>query len=344
MANPPEVLFDRFLKRESPRQPRIRPEDPDVSLYRGKQDLEVLTPPDLRSLLTLVQSTINEALQNHNRAALEQVPCPPFHFDYIDSDIPNALAFSDGDFSFVGMTMALVYLLGDICVRLSRTEGIAELLGKPLTMELRDHIQAVLLYNGIYFFVVHEYAHHVFGHNLGSRAFDEVLDGTKTGTLDGQAEESVADAYAVHHIMANMIGGSGRALAITALELHDKTPDAQDQVLFACFVIVAAAYLISRTPVDITKQNVYELPYPPQIARLNYIMEAAVAWCRKDRPSLATWMTKGRFEALVRIAIEAMDVNDSATWEAQIAFLHTEAGADYIKKLGECIKAKTASL
>ena len=276
----------------------------------------------------------------------EQVPCPPFHFDYIDSDIPNALAFSDGDFSFVGMTMALVYLLGDICVRLSRTEGIA----RPL-WENRCRWNCVITsrqcssINGIYFFadLRHEYAHHVFGHNLGSRAFDEVLDGTKTGTLDGQAEESVADAYAVHHIMANMIGGSGKALAITALELHDKTLDAQDQVLFACFVIVAAAYLISRTPVDLTKQNVYQLPYPPQIARLNYIMEAAVAWCRKDRPTLATWMTKGRFEALVRIAIEAVDVNDSAMWEAQIAFLRTEAGADYIKKLGECIKAKIHS-
>src|SRR5947207_287547 len=100
---PPEVAFDRYLR--------------DHRLP-GKQDLDSLAQPEVRSLLAVIQRIQNEAL-NKARSVPGHVDHPPFHFDYIASDVPNALAFGDEDHSFIGLTMGLIYLLDGLCVPLS---------------------------------------------------------------------------------------------------------------------------------------------------------------------------------------------------------------------------------
>jgi len=105
---PPEVAFDRRLRQ--------------LSQYAGKQDLDRLTQPGLSSMLTTIQQAFLDALANEKTEVAEHRAHLPFHIDYIDSDTPNAHAFGDEDHSFIGLTMGLIYVLGDICVRLSRSK------------------------------------------------------------------------------------------------------------------------------------------------------------------------------------------------------------------------------
>ncbi len=92
MGVPPEVLFHRYFQNPA-RHPDNR------RAYRGKQDLDTLPQP-LAAFLSDVQNALNEALRNEKQNVLEHVNHPPFHFDYIDSDVSNALAFGVPDYSF----------------------------------------------------------------------------------------------------------------------------------------------------------------------------------------------------------------------------------------------------
>jgi hypothetical protein len=333
---PPEVEFDRYVRGHTP-------------YSRGKQDLDRLDQPGLQSLLTRIQGTLNEALLNERRDVPEHVDHPPLHLDYIDSDTSNALAPPPEDYSFIGLTMGLIYQLDDLCVRLSRSEAVAALLGVEITPDVQDLLQAMLFYNLLHFVVAHEYTHHVHGHSkrrgADSLDFSEIEDNGETGNLEEQVMEADADDYAAYHVLANLIDTGERALAVAALKLEEKDATLQDEVLFSCFVVAVGAFLLARPPVDVDKANVYKLTHPPQAARLNYLMESAIAWCRQNRPSLAAWMTKDRFQRIMKAAAEATwGVNGGLTWEAQITFFQSEAGAEYIRKLGESLKAYAAAL
>jgi hypothetical protein len=88
MTIPPEILFDRFLRRSGK--------------FQGKQDLIKL--PGLQcELLSSIQESLNEALRNEKKDVPEHVDHPPFHFDYIASDALNAIAFKSENHSFIGI-------------------------------------------------------------------------------------------------------------------------------------------------------------------------------------------------------------------------------------------------
>ena len=82
------------------------------------------------------------------------------------------------------------------------------------------------------------------------------------------------------------------------------------------------AFLFARPPVDVNTTNVYEVTHPPQLARLNYIMEGAISWCNQNRPALAGGLR----------------------WQDQIAFLESEAGREYVRRIGENLKTYVAAL
>jgi hypothetical protein len=75
------------------------PNPTDRQDYEGKKDLDVLQPA-FRSSLVNTQQPLNEVLRNETKHVLNTWTTPPFHFDFVDSRIPNALAFRLGDFSF----------------------------------------------------------------------------------------------------------------------------------------------------------------------------------------------------------------------------------------------------
>jgi hypothetical protein len=246
MAIPAEVAFDRYLRNHTP--------------YLGKQDLDRLAQQELGSLLAVIQRVLNEALFNEKRDVPEHVDHPPFHLDYIDAAGSNAHAFNTEEYSFIGLTIRLIYDFGDLCVRLSNSGQISNTLGIESTADLRNGLQAVLFQNLLSFVVSHEFTHIVHGHvdrrGAASVSFNEVHDDGEVGNLEEQTMEADADGYAAYHLLANMIDGGARSQAVTALKIRDRTAEAQDEILFSCFVVAVGAFLFARRPVDVDQANV----------------------------------------------------------------------------------------
>src|ERR1022692_3802536 len=169
---PPEDLFNRYFQERF--RPPVRPEDPDPRIYRGKQDLDKVADLVLRSLLLRIQESFNAALASEKQNVAGHVNHPPFYVDYIDSNVPNALAFryeadvaghvnhppfyvdyidsnvpnalafryeAEDHYSFIGITIPLINLLWDLCVRLSRSEAIQILIRLSLKIEEYDALQ-----------------------------------------------------------------------------------------------------------------------------------------------------------------------------------------------------------
>ena len=343
MSTPPEVLFHRFFQRKEL-------SSTDRHNYKGKQDLDVLDPT-VGSLLASVQVALNEALRNEKKNVPEHVGHPPFHFDYVDSSVPNAVAFRYEGYSFIGITMSLVNLLWEACLRLSRSQEVATILVAPITPEKYDSIQVLLFPTQLNFVVSHEYTHHVHGHTLltgsGSDSMfsSEVPDAHEIGNMEQQAWEVDADGYAVYHVLADLIDGGRRSQAVGLLQCEAEQASVQDEVLFSSFVIAVGGFLLLRPPVAIDEVTVYKLTHPPQAARMNSIMQSAIAWCKQNRPALVPWMTRDRFQALMSAAAKATwGLNGGNDWHAQTAFLQSEEGATYISRLDECVKAHVKSL
>jgi hypothetical protein len=340
MSIPPEVLFHRFFQTFS---------GEDSQKYKGKADLDRLQQPTVQSLLVAIQKQFNEALREEKKDVPEHVDHPPFHFDYIDSSTPNALAFRYEGYSFVGITIALIHTLWDVCFRLSRSEVVGTRLDVRLTPEEYDKLHVVLFRTQLNFVVSHEYTHHVHGHRTppGSESMfsNEIVDDGETGNLEQQTLEADADGYAVYHVLANLIDGGERAQAVSLLKLEAKPVSVQDRVLFSCFVVAIGAYLFVRPPQALDNVSIYELTHPPQAARMNFLMHQAIFWCKQKRPGLEAWMTLDRFQRLMKGVAEATwGMNGGKDWVQQIEFLRSEDGAEYVRKLDRSLKAYIQSL
>jgi len=339
MPTPPEVLFHRYFQTLSP---------VDRKKYRGKKDLDRLQQPTVQSLLVRIQEEFNEALRNEKKNVPEHVEHPPFHFDYIDSSTPNALAFRYEGYSFIGITIALIETLWDVCFQLSRSQAVATRLAVSLSPGEYDKLHVVLFRTQLNFVVSHEYTHHVHGHvarGSASVATNEILDEGETGNLERQILEADADGYAAYHVLANLIDGEYRTQAITLLNLEAEQPTVQDEALFGCFVVAIGGYLFVRPPHDLDSTIVYGFTHPPQAVRMACLMDQAIRWCGQKRPALAGWMTIDRFQTLMRSAAEATwGMNGGRDWAAQAAFLLSEEGTKYRGKLNEGIRGYIQSL
>ena len=344
MAVPPEVVFSRYFQERFPYIPPVRPEDPDLRPYRGRNDLSGL-PPIVQEQLRTIQETFNEALRTEKQGVPEHVDHPPFHVDYVDSSIQNALAFQYGGYSFIAITVPLIYAISDVCKRLSKSATVATLLGVRPSDEEYNELHAVLFYLLTAFVVAHEYTHHVHGHVSMPSAEtvfpNEILDTGCNGNMKLQIEEIAADGYSIYHVLANFIDGPGRSW-LTLLKLDAKQASVQDEVLFALVVVAVGAYLFVRPAPDLN--DIYELTHPPQAARMNFLMHEAIGWCRQNRPELEAWM-KRRFQNLMSAVAEAtLGVSGAHVWEDQTAFFKSEEGAKYISSLSEGIIAYKQSL
>src|SRR5882762_3164679 len=197
MSAPAEVVFDRFFRSEwlSPK---------DRQNYRGKADLSALDP-SLRSLLLKMQAVLNEGLRDEKRDVKGHVEHSPFYLDYVESTIPNALAFRHECFSFIGITIPLVVALWESCTRLSRSEAIVTELGVVVPSESVDQLHVLLFGSQLGFVVVHEFTHHVHGHipaiGLDAEFLNEILGAAELGNLEKQAQEVDSDGYAVYYVL-----------------------------------------------------------------------------------------------------------------------------------------------
>jgi hypothetical protein len=292
-----------------------------------------------------MQETFNEALRNEKQGIPEHVGHPPFHFDYVDSSVQNALAFRYEGYSFIALTVPLIDAISRVCLRLSKSPRLATLLGVRPSDDEYNELQFVLFQILTAFVVTHEWTHHVLGHvcleDAESIFSNEILDTGCNGNVEAQIEEIVADGYSVHHVLAHLIDGAGRSV-LTLLKLGAELTSIQDQVLFALVVVAVGAYLFVRPAPDL--KDIYKLTHPPQAARMNFLMLEASGWCKQNRPELERWM-KGRYHNLMNAAAEATCGKSGAqVWGDQTAFLRSEEGAEYISALARGVKAYKQSL
>ena len=345
MALTPAEAFDRYVRENSESVTR---DGLRMPVYRGRQNLADLQREDLRPLLANLKSGFDEALARRKKVP-EHLDDLPFYLDYIDSDFSNAVAFRDDTYAFIGITVPLVYDLLEICARLSEAEPIWRILGLENTQEQRKWLNVVLFQHLLSLVVTHEFTHHVHGHVLKhqseSNLFTEFAASNQSRNIERQAEEADADGYAAYHVLANFIDGDTRKNISAVLKLDGATPEVVDQVLFSCFVIVAGAFLFSRRPVDLTREDPWVFTHPPQAARLDYLMRHSILWCKENRPALVDWMTNERFQQIMRAVAEATwGINGGLNWDAQTTFFRSERGKEYFQELSRLIDAQKAAL
>ncbi len=331
MPVPPEVLFHRYFQRLKNRA--------DRELYRGKADLDRLPDEPLpRKLLQDVQVMLNTALAAEDRTVPQHVDHDPFHFDYVDSDDPNALAFCCDDYSFIGVTTALLNVLWKSASRVAESADIAGVLDVRVpdddlgSMSIEQRIAVAVFRLQLFFIVLHEYTHVVHGTApIGEDAnFANEVNEAGDGNVDKQVREADADGYAAYYMLQNVIAGEERAHIVSVIAADGKSEAAQDELLLCCFIIAVAAYLQTREPQELTAESAYTFTHPPQAFRMSLLMNHARSWCGQNRQALHNWLTAEMFQKLVNQTGMAMwGVHGVQRWAEQIAFLETDRGRDY---------------
>jgi hypothetical protein len=107
----------------------------------------------------------------------------------VDSDIPNAFAFLYDEFSFIAITVPLIYAISEVCLLLSKSHQLAQLPGVSPSRADYNELHTVLFYILVSFVVGHEWTHHVHGHVSVSDSNDavfpnEVLDTGCDGSIE----------------------------------------------------------------------------------------------------------------------------------------------------------------
>jgi len=289
---------------------------------------------------------MNTALQHENTKIPEHVDHDPFHFDYVDSDEPNALAFCSDGYSFIGVTIPLLEQLWQASTHLSESPFILATLDIQLTDHQRDdmtvpqRIQVATFRLQLFFIVLHEFTHVVHGHlkrGSSNHGFSNEVLIREEGSLEQQAREADADGYAVYFMLANIIDAAHeRAHLLDVLGQEAKPVEVQDQRLLLSFTTAAAAFFFVRTPQLLTATSAYRLTHPPQAARMNLAMKAIQSWCVQNRPALVDWMTLERFQNLMRAVASAIrGMNGDHDWSEQVRFLRSDIGAEYFRKLDD---------
>jgi hypothetical protein len=336
MTRGPEEIFDEAFANCNPE---------DQKHYKGRHDLSGL-PPEVQRQLRLIQAVFNGSLQNE-KFVPEHVTHPPFHVDYVKSDVQNALAFRYDGYSFIGITVPLIYAVSHVCLGLSKSPTVSALLRVQLSDEDYNKLHAALFFNLVAFIVAHEFTHHVHGHvctGVGTVFANEILDTARNGNLRWQIQEVAADGYSIYHVLANLFAG-GRATAVTALGLESEDPGVRDEVLLSLVVIAVGAYLFVRPLPTLNEINVYAATHPPQAARMDCIMQEAMNWCGQNKPPLQSWMTPPRFQELMDAATEAtLGMSGAQVAGGQAAFLQSEAGKKYRRALADGVNAYKQAL
>jgi hypothetical protein len=344
MAVPPEVLFHRFFQEHFPYNPPICPEDPDRRIYKGRHDLSGLRPL-LQAQLHGVQEVYNESLRNEKQGVHEHFRHPPFHVDYVDSSIGNALAFRYEGYSFIGATLPLIFAISDACLLLSKSPAVAMLLGVRPPKEDYNELHAGLFYVLTAFVFGHEWTHHVHGHlsrPVAEPIFpNEILDNGCNGNLESQVQEIVADGYSVYLLLTNVIELPNIIDESTRSKLlRDGAEKAtsQDQTLLSLCVAAVAAYLFVNSLPDLTQSDIYRLSHPPQAVRMRFIAREACSWCSHFRPDLNAWMSTQFMTLMSAVAEATLGKSGVQIWGAQRTFLKSEVGVKYFSALDQGLK------
>jgi hypothetical protein len=314
--------------------------------YCGRQNLGLFVP-ERAAFLTDVQDAVNDALSEENKISPGHVAHQPFYFDYVDSVHPNALAFGDRDFSYIGVTMALVSTLWDSCVELDRSIGVRALLEIGSIPERKEAILTVMFQHQLIFLVLHEWTHHVHGHlpHLETGFFEEIMTSGNVGNLKSQAFEIDADGYAVYFALSHLMNGPRREQAINLLACEHAQPDMQDRVLFLSFVMAIGAMLLVLSPRSFDFSKCYTLTHPFPAVRMDWIMRRASNWCEQNDKATLVPMSQSTFQALMVVVEKASSqVSPANDWREQGEFMKSPFSSGYRRELMAFVRGQVQAL
>jgi hypothetical protein len=341
---PAEVVLDRWVRSE------LRG-CKGFEAYLGKLNLD-LESPSVRSFLTIIQDTMNEALRLEGINASGGVKHGQFHFDYldVDQDVINAHAFPYEGFSFIVVTMPLVARLWRASKALCTAPATVRTLElNPATVRPAA-IHALLLWLQLAFVTSHEYTHHIHRHSQeagpgSAGVWSEFFDDVAQGSIDYQAQEIDADGYAAYLVLTHLIIGERRESALEQLGRADATEDVADRTLLGCFILAVIGFFCIFTPTDIDRVSIYRLTHPPAPVRIKHLVHVAGMWCSFNRPTLEEWLNPVRLGELRRTATGAIwEVADQGAWNGQVAFLSTADGDEYDRRLFETFNIQRQNL
>jgi hypothetical protein len=342
---PAEVVLDRWVRSELRGRKRFE-------AYLGKLDLDQLESPSLRSLLAVIQDTMNEALRLEGVNASGGVEHAPFHFDYLDVNqrVVNAHAIPHPDFLFIVVTMPLVETLLHASEALCTGPATVRVLElNPATVR-PEAVHGLLLWLQLAFVICHEYTHHIHRHSQeagpgSTGVWSEFLDDAAQGSIDYQAQEIDADGYATYLVLTHLIDGERRDSALEQLGRADATDDLADRILLSCFILAVIGFFCVFPPSDIDGIRIYRLDHPPAPVRIKHLVQVVGMWCSFNRPALQEWLNPMRLGELRRAATGAIwGTTGRGAWSAQVAFLSTADGNEYDKRLFEAFNVLRQNL
>lgn len=273
----------------------------------------------------ILRDGLNRALRSEKQNVASHSPHPTLALEYQSSCEPNAHAALE--YGLVLVTKGLRCLIWNACRRVTNSVSVRQVLrGSDMS------ILAQLLLIQMAFVVGHEWTHHVHGHS------------DDTPGLMKHISEVDADGYSTWHVADWLLKGSGRANAISELNCLELSESGQDEVIFSAFVIAVGSLLFATVPKrDLS--NVYENSHPPHAARMNWIMQNAVQWCRHNKPEVEHLMPLEKWQTLMRqTAIALWGMNGGVNWSDQVAFLRSLKGLEYARRLENGMEENRKSL
>lgn len=258
-----------------------------------------------------------------------------FHVDYLKLGTPGAYTFADREETtvFVGLTRVLVEELLELARVLASSEDVRNLIGLPGPPLADGQFTDILFFLALQFMVGHEAGHYVRGHitdrTLWFESSEPALLVNKAERLRQQAEELEADAYAIHELCRNLIGGDAGTELVAMLPPGGTYCDEQVLTLVAIAVTgVFLAHLKHHRPTV----NYATGCHPPPVLRHHRIMDAMRDWATAHGKP-ATAITGAGHHAIMHAVANAIPADLRPRWNEQVDRLESAAGKQYLNAL-----------
>ena len=248
----------------------------------------------LRSDINTLQTSIANLFTTHH--GME----PKLYFDFLDSSDVNALAFTDGSWSFIGLTGGFPEQTMAKVEKLTGCPSFPEWLAiKTEHYQSKRHAVSESLFRLVLSFVwAHELGHHISGHiplEAARHVRFEAMDCLKEGSLRRQAEELDAVKHGIETLLNQLKRDLGAFFDGKMIGLSAASPNHEPQLRF--LLAAVAVFLLSSEQCRYSAATIGTLTHPPRLIRVYFITGVAQDWLIKE--SVESTLTKNDFYTLV---------------------------------------------
>jgi hypothetical protein len=277
--------------------------------------------PTLKNQLRLFQDTFNVGLANAD------IDLPTFHVDYVDGEKTDALAFRYGGYSFIAITLKIVFACSDVSNHLSNSALIAQSLNLKYSANSYNSLQGVMVSILLSFVVAHEFSHHKYGHVPDYDSTPTTAQSTMGSSMQ-QVDELWVDGFALSLLLAHYVERPNAHLDIlSALRLYALTCP-EEQVLGTIFTAIAG-YFLSRPLHKPNFARMFVWEHPLELARLWQLKRVAAVRFSEVKPELELFVSSNFQRLIQTTAIVMLDAEGNQTWQEQIDFLLSAPGEAY---------------